>query len=151
MGTDEGFRAVADFRKLRVWQAAQQIAIDADRVTAGMHGARSTSLRDQLMRAAMSVPTNIVEGSAHASPREFARYLGYALASVSELEGHVQLARDLNLMTEHDFTALLALIVDVRKMLHGLLKRLRGDSQRAASTGQQATGSGQRVAGTSSE
>jgi len=127
MGGDEGF-GVADFRKLRVWQAAQQIAIDADRATAGMHGARSAALRDQLMRAAMSVPTNIVEGSAHPSPREFARYLTYAIASASELEGHVQLARDLKLMTEQDFTGLLALIVDVRKMLHGLLKRLRGDS-----------------------
>lgn len=93
-----------------------------------MHGARSAGLRDQLMRAAMSVPTNIVEGSAHASAREFARYLGYALASVNELEGHVQLARDLRLMTEPDFSALLALIVDVRMMLHGLLKKLRDDS-----------------------
>jgi four helix bundle protein len=79
----------------------------------------------------MSVPTNIVEGSAHESPREFARYLRYALASVSELEGHVQLARDLGMMTEPDFSALLARVVDVRKMLHGLLKRLR---QRVAGT-----------------
>ena len=77
------------------------------------------------MRAAMSVPTNIVEGSAHPSPREFARYLTYAIASVSELEGHVQLARDLRLMTEHDCTGLLEMIINVRKMLHGLLKRLR--------------------------
>ena len=73
----------------------------------------------------MSVPTNIVEGSAHASPREFARYIQYALASVSELEGHIQLARDLELMTKQDFTALLERIVNVRKMLHGLLKRLK--------------------------
>jgi four helix bundle protein len=119
---------VADFRKLRVWEAAQQIAIDAERITARMRGTRSATVRDQLLRAAMSVPTNIVEGSAHASPREFARYLGYAIASVTELEGHVQLARDLKLMTEQDFTSLLAGIINVRKMLHGLLKKLRGDS-----------------------
>ncbi|MDP9201969.1 MAG: four helix bundle protein [Gemmatimonadota bacterium] len=116
---------MADFRKLRVWQLARDIAIDAHRVTARMRGARSAALRDQLMRAAMSVPTNIVEGSAHASPREFARFLQYALASVSELEGHVQLARDLELMTEQDFTPFLARIVDARKMLHGLLKKVR--------------------------
>ncbi len=96
-----------------------------------MRGVRSATLGDQLTRAAMSVPTNIVEGSAHESPREFARYLRYALASVSELEGHVQLARDLGMMTEPDFSALLARVVDVRKMLHGLLKRLR---QRVAGT-----------------
>ena len=128
---------MADFRKLRVWQAAQEIAIDAHRVTARMRGVRSAALRDQLTRAAMSVPTNIVEGSAHASPREFARFLQYALASVSELEGHVQLARDLELMTEQDFTAFLARIVDTRKMLHGLLKRLR-----ATRNGKRETGNG---------
>ena len=116
---------VADFRKLRVWQAAQELAINAHRVTARMRGVRNLALCDQLTRAAMSVPTNIVEGSAHASPREFARFVRYALASASEVEGHVQLARDIGMMTDPDFTALLARVVDVRKMLHGLLKRLK--------------------------
>ena len=118
---------MGDFRKLRVWQLAQEMAIDAYRITTRMRGRRSATLRDQLLRAAMSVPTNIVEGSAHESPREFARFLHYALASVSELEGHVQLARDVELMTEKDFTALLTRIVEVRKMLHGLLKTIRPD------------------------
>jgi four helix bundle protein len=121
---------VADFRKLRVWQAAQELAIDAHRASARIRGAGSAVLRDQLMRAAMSVPTNIVEGSAHASPREFARFIQYALASVSELEGHIQLARDVELMTEEDFTPFLARIVDVRKMLHGLLKKLKSTANR---------------------
>ena len=116
---------MGDFRKLRVWQAAQQLAIDAHRVTVRMRGARSATLRDQLLRAAMSVPANIVEGSAHTSRREFARFLQYALSSVSELEGHVQLARDVDVISEHDFTGFLARIVDTRKMLHGLLKKLK--------------------------
>jgi four helix bundle protein len=90
-----------------------------------MRGTYTMGLSDQLTRAAISVPANIVEGSAHTSPREFARFVQYALASVSELEGHVQLARDLQFISEQDLTALLAGIVDVRKMLHGLLKALR--------------------------
>ena len=135
---------MADFRKLRVWQVAQQIAVDAHRITAQMSGVRSATLRDQLTRAAMSVPTNIVEGSAHDSPREFARFLQYALASVSELEGHAQLARDLELISEKDFTAFLGRIVDARMMLYGLLKRVRTDAQRNAGNGH---GHGQRVTG----
>jgi len=87
----------------------------------------------------MSVSTNIVEGNAHSSPHEFARFLQYALASVSELEGHIQLARDLELVTEEDFTHFLARIVDVRKMLHGLRKRIRetatGNGKQAADNG----------------
>jgi four helix bundle protein len=143
---NEGCR-VADFRKLRVWQAARELAIEAHRVTARMRGVKSAALRDQLTRAAMSVPTNIVEGSAHESPREFARFLQYALASVSELEGHVQLARDLEMMTEQNFTDFLTRIVDVRKMLHGLLKTLKGDSSREADSRQRATGNGKRAPG----
>ena len=73
----------------------------------------------------MSVPTNIVEGNAHTSPRERARYLGYALASVWEVEGHVQLSSDLRMITPKDHDELLAEIVDVRKMLYGLLKTVR--------------------------
>jgi four helix bundle protein len=116
---------VADFRKLRVWQASQTLAIDAHGISGRMRGANTTALSDQLTRAAMSVPANIVEGSAHASPREFARFVQYALASVSELEAHAQLASDLQLISEQDLTSLLSGIVDVRKMLHGLLKALR--------------------------
>ncbi len=97
-------------------------------------------LRDQLTRAAMSLPTNIVEGSAHPSQREFARFLQYSLASVSELEGHVQLARDLKLISEQDFTDLLTRIVDVRKMLHGLLK-----SVKATRNGPRPPGTGHRI------
>ena len=75
----------------------------------------------------MSVHNNIVEGSAHQSPREFLRFLGYALASVSEAEGELQLAHDLGMITEADFTRLLVQIVDVRKMLYGLIKRITRD------------------------
>jgi four helix bundle protein len=115
---------MADFRKLRVWAAAQDLAVHAHQVSGRLRGARSATLCDPLIRAAMSVPTNIVEGSAHQSPREFARFLQYGLASATEVEGHIQLARDVGMMTEHDYDALLSRVVDVRKMLYGLLKKL---------------------------
>jgi len=118
---------MGDFRKLRVWRAARSLAVDTHRVTARMRGVGRSSLRDQLARAAMSVHNNIVEGSAHRSPREFARFLGYALSSVSEAEGELQLAHDLGMITQADFTRLLTQIVDVRKMLHGLIKRVTED------------------------
>lgn len=122
---------MADFRKLRVWVAAQDLAVCAHQVSGRLRGARSATLCDQLIRAAMSVPTNIVEGSAHQSPREFARFLQYALASATEVEGHVQLARDVGMMTEHDYDALVTRVVDVRKMLYGLLKKLgTGETQK---------------------
>jgi four helix bundle protein len=118
---------MSDFRKLRVWQAAQALVIDAYRVTRGMRGPQSASTADQLNRAAMSVPRNIIEGNAHESPRERARYFRYAVASISETEGHIQLARDLQMIGEKDFDALLNQVSDVRKMLYGLLKSVTGE------------------------
>jgi four helix bundle protein len=73
----------------------------------------------------MSVPANIAEGSAHTSRKEFARFLRYAIASTSEVETHVLLARDLEMMSEPDFSSLLSRTVRVRKMLLALHKRVK--------------------------
>lgn len=117
---------MSDFRKLRVWQETHELVLDSHRLATRMRGSGSVTLRDQITRAVMSVSSNIVEGAAHESPKEFARFLRYAVASVSEVEGHAQTAFDLGMIPEADFTALLARIVDVRKMLYGLLKKLAG-------------------------
>ena len=118
---------MSDFRKLRVWQAAQALVIDVYRVARNMRGPQSASNADQLNRAAMSVPRNIIEGNAHESPRERARYFRYAIASTSETEGHIQLGYDLEMINKRDFDRLLQQVVDVRKMLYGLLKSGDGD------------------------
>jgi len=73
----------------------------------------------------MSVPINIVEGNAHRSPRERARFFGYALASLWEVEGHLQLSSDLDMMSKKDHEALLEETINVRRMLYGLLKKVR--------------------------
>jgi len=118
---------MSDFRKLRVWVAARELAIETHRVTSGMRGSGTATQRDQLFRAALSVPTNIVEGNAHESSRERARFFRYALCSVSEVEGHLQLSLDLRMISEKNYEALLAHVVAVRMMLHGLLKSLGRD------------------------
>jgi four helix bundle protein len=77
-----------------------------------------------MIRAAMSIPANIVEGRGQKSERDFARFLGYALNSSSELEYHLVVARDIRAITLNDFSSLLSQLIEVRKMLHGLLKRI---------------------------
>ncbi len=72
----------------------------------------------------MSVPTNIVEGSGQRSPREFARFIRISINSACELEYHLMVSRDIRAIKSADFESLSAQTVEVRKMLHGLLKRL---------------------------
>ena len=72
----------------------------------------------------MSVPANIVEGRAQKTDREFARYLRIALGSATEIEYHLIIGNDIGAIAQQDFQSLLAEVVDTKKMLSGLLRRL---------------------------
>lgn len=87
----------------------------------------------------MSVPTNIVEGAGQIHAAEFSRFLRIALNSTTEFEYHLIIARDLGLTTDSSSVTLLSQVVEVRKMLYGLLDHLaafpgkqRGKSRDAA-------------------
>jgi four helix bundle protein len=115
---------MADFRKLDVWRKAHAMALSAHRVCGKMRKREDSSLKTQLVRAAMSVPANIVEGRAQNSDRQFAKFLRIALGSATELEYHLILGRDTGAIKQQDFQPLLDEVVDVKKMLTGLLNRL---------------------------
>lgn len=88
------------------------------------------------MRAAMSIPTNIVEGAGQISGKEFGRFVRFALNSSSELEYHLTVARDMDAIKASDFDSLSAQTIEVRKMLHGLLKRVMSPARNATEKSQ---------------
>ena len=115
---------MSDFRKLLVWQKAHELALAVDRSAAGIRASRYASLRNQMIRAAMSIPANIVEGSGQESRREFGRFLRFAINSASELEYHLMMAKDVGVIAGHDFSSLTTQTVEVRKMLIGLQRKV---------------------------
>jgi four helix bundle protein len=116
---------MSNFRELVVWQKAHKLAIDAVKTATRMRNAHLTSLKSQLIRAAISVPTNIVEGSGQESDRDFCRFLRYSVNSASELEYHLILGRDLGAIATRDFDDMNPRVEEVQKMLHGLIRSLR--------------------------
>ncbi len=106
---------------------AYALAVNANRVATEIRSADHKALRSQLNRAAMSVVTNIVEGRAKKSDRDFARFLGYALGSAAETEHHAMMGRDVGAISDSDCSLLVSQIVEVKKMLHGLINRLSGE------------------------
>jgi four helix bundle protein len=72
----------------------------------------------------MSVPTNIVEGSGQRSGADFARFLRFSLNSTSELEYHLIAARDLRAHREQQAAPVIDQVIEVRRMLYGLLRYL---------------------------
>jgi four helix bundle protein len=84
-------------------------------------------LTSQLRRAAVSVGSNITEGAARDSLHEFARFLEMARASASECSFHLQLARDLEYITDEDNDRFQAVSTGLRRQLTLLRNRvLRG-------------------------
>jgi four helix bundle protein len=118
------FWLVSDYKNLQVWQKAHALAIRAHRTAMGVRASRYAALRSQIIRAAMSIPANIVEGRRQDSERDFARFLRYSLNSAYELEYHLMLAKDIDVISEADARSLLADVVEVTRMLHGLLRRI---------------------------
>ncbi|HST08440.1 MAG TPA: four helix bundle protein [Gemmatimonadaceae bacterium] len=116
---------MGDFRKLKVWEKAHGVAVRAHRLAKSMRDSRYAPLRNQIIRAAESIPTNIVEGSRKSTNADFARFLDYALNSASELEYQLMLARDIGAAEEEETSLLITALTEIRKMLHGLIRRVK--------------------------
>ena len=117
---------MSDFKKLLVWENGHALALHAHRVATGIRRSQDVPLRSQIIRAAMSIPANIVEGRRQESQKEFARFLRIALNSGCELEYHLILARDIGALSEREADSLLREAIEVRKMIHGLVRKISG-------------------------
>ena len=122
-----------DYHKLKVWEKAHRLAIDVYRLSEGFPRRDGVALTSQLRRAVLSIPTNIAEGSGKSGPNDFRRFLDIALGSASETQYQLLVARDLNLIENEAYDDLSTRVTEVRRMLVGLLKRVRaGASQPSA-------------------
>ena len=115
---------MSDYKKLRVWRKAHALAINANRVANRVRGQQYATFRNQIIRSAMSVPTNIVEGREQRSEAGFARFLRISLASLSELDYHLLAGRDIGAISTGDHRSLCSEVAEVRMMLHGLVRKL---------------------------
>ena len=113
-----------DFRELEVWQKAHAVVLAVYRVTDSLPQSESFGLIVQLRRSASSVAMRIAEGCGRSSDSEFAVELRRATAASSELEYLVLLARDLSYLQNDEHEGLSLAIVEVRKMLSGLIRKL---------------------------
>jgi four helix bundle protein len=116
---------MSDYKRLEVWRKAHAVALNAHRLAVGIRGSHYAPFRNQIIRAALSIPANIVEGREQATDAGFARFLRIALGSASELEYHLIAARDIHAISISDYRTLAGQVAEVRKMLHGLMIRLK--------------------------
>lgn len=113
-----------DFRELVVWERAHCLVLDVYRITAPFPTDERYGFTRQLRRSAASIPSNIAEGCGRIGDPELARFCTIALGSASELEYQLLLAKDLKFLSDPDYAALVKQVIDVKRMLAGLLSVL---------------------------
>jgi four helix bundle protein len=119
------FAGMQNYRRLSVWRKAHGIALNIRALTDEISREGNLGLIDQLRRASLSIPANIVEGSSRLTDRDFVKFLNIALASASEVEYHLQYAADSGIISSREYELRRAELIEVRMMLNGLLKYLR--------------------------
>lgn len=81
-------------------------------------------LTSQIRRAAVSIPSNIVEGKARGSNKEYKRFLLMARGSLEEVKYQILLARDLKYIDDNKYNEIIAITDEIGKMLNSLVKKL---------------------------
>jgi four helix bundle protein len=117
-----------DFRNLKVWEKAHALTLAIYKSSKTFPRDEMYGLTSQMRRASVSIGANIAEGTCRRGDVDFARFLQIAAGSASELEYHLLLARDLELLGTSDYQRLSDETVNVKRMLASLMKKLRADS-----------------------
>lgn len=114
-----------DYTKLSVWQKAHALTLSIYNLTAVFPRSETFGITSQMRRAAFSIPANIAEGCGRGTNRELRQFLYIAVGSASELDYYLLLARDLRLIPPKQFAVLNPRIMEVRRMLAGLIESVK--------------------------
>ena len=114
-----------DHTKLRAFELADEVALFTYRATRAFPKKEVYGLTSQMRRAAVSVPSNIVEGCARESQAEYLRFLEIAFGSLRELHYQFGLSQCLGYFDGHDISACELKIVETEKVLGALLRSMR--------------------------
>jgi four helix bundle protein len=120
-----GDESVRSYQQLQVWQIAMDVAEDVCRATGGFPKHQQYVLCSQLQRACVSIPSNIAEGHARDSTREYLYHVSVALGSTAELETQLILSGRLGYMSKSKLDPLMARIDRMGRMAGGLQRALK--------------------------
>lgn len=113
------------YRDLIVWQRSIELVKLIYQLSAEFPREELYSLKSQIQRAAVSVPSNIAEGQARGhNPVEFSRFLKIALGSLAEIDTQLEIANQLNYLSVEAIHPADELIAEIRRMLYGLINSL---------------------------
>lgn len=112
------------YKDLKVWQKADELAFEIYRLTKKLPKDEIYGLTSQLRRAALSIPTNIVEGYARKGDKELARFVNISIGSLAEVEYLLSFARRLEYFSGGDYEKIETLRNEVGGLLWSFYKKV---------------------------
>jgi len=109
------------FEDLEVWKRGCRLAVEVCRTLAKT---REYFVRDQMQRAALSIPSNIAEGSERDSKLDYIRFLRIAKGSAAELRTQCYIAAKLEILKKTDATHIVSECKEIASMLQGLIRAI---------------------------
>lgn len=112
-------------KNLKVWEESISLVTDIYKQTENFPKSELYGLTNQIRRSSVSIPSNIAEGAARHSSKEFVQFLYIALGSASELETQLIIAVNLGFMSKDVDNKLKIKLDSISKMLYGLIKNIK--------------------------
>jgi len=114
-----------NFKQLLIWQKGFQIAVKTFRFTSSFPKEEKFGLSSQLTRAAVSIPSNIAEGSSRTSSKDYNRFLEMSLGSSFEAETQLLIAEAIDYGEKEKRNELLKEIDEEQKMIMSFMTKLQ--------------------------
>ncbi len=116
---------IKTFRDLIVWQKSISFVTEIYKMTNAFPKEEQFSLTNQLRRAAISIPSNIAEGFGRHTRKEYIRFLQIAIGSTFELQTQIEIAKNLNFISQENFSRVFELSREIERMLSSLITKLK--------------------------
>lgn len=111
--------------KLDVWNKGIDLVLEIYRITSKFPDGEKFGLIAQMRRSVVSIPSNIAEGTARNTKKEFNNFLSIAQGSASELETQLIITNKLDYIDKKDLDSIIEKVTDISKMINGLKRSLR--------------------------
>lgn len=121
----KNFQKMRNFKELKIWQKGFDIAVDAYKLTSSFPAAEKFGISSQITRAAVSIPSNIAEGSSRKSEKDYNRFIEIALGSAYEVETQLLIARASEFGDLIFCNSLLNKVLEEQKMLSSFMNSLK--------------------------
>ena len=120
---------MVNFRQLKMWQSGMDIVVSIYKLSEILPSNEKYGLRSQITRAAISIPSNIAEGSSRDSQKDFKRFLEMALGSAFELETQLICVKNLELLEDNHLSQILKMLEKEQKMINSYIKKIKSNTQ----------------------